>query len=419
MRSTLFHILSSTWLIDAEVASSFLFNLHQYVSSGIAMDFQASKGEPLQARQHFLARSGSSSSTSTSQQYVAIVEVKGPLMKNDQACGPHGMNTISERIKAFKMDSQCVGMVLVADTPGGTVDGTSNLARTIAGFGKPTVAHVDGTAASAGYWITSQADKIYLNDKLDRVGSVGVMFSTVDIQPALEKMGVRFHDVVADESPEKNKAFFDLLRRGDDKAIKKQMSEIYSEFKSSILQKRTIADDHLKGGMYSAEEAIASNMVDGIKSLEECIAEVAEMYEHTNKQSNTTANAKSMKQFARINAALGVESLESADEHVSLNAEQLDSLESTLEAGAAAQASAEELTVTVSERDQTIATLQQEAQQKDQTIASLQKRGAAPLQPSGNAGDAGKPETVAEREARLEALSQTDFNAYLEEIKNE
>ena len=424
MRSTLFHILSSTWLIDAEVANSFFFQLHQYVNSGIAMEFKASDKKEFEARTHFVSRSSSSSAAaSSSQQYVAIVNIKGALMKNDQECGPYGMNTISQKIKSLKADNQCIGMVLSMDTPGGTVDGTSNLGRTIASFGKPVIAHVDGTTASAGYWIASQADKIYLNDKLDRVGSVGVMFSTVDIQPYWEKLGVKFHDIVADESPEKNKAFFDLLRKGDDKAIKSQMSEIYAEFKAAIMQKRDIADDHLKGSMYSAEEAIASKMVDGIKTIEECISEVVDMYDSSNNNSQTNATEKTnsnMKQFARINAALGVESLESVDGHVALNQDQLTAIEAILEAGATAQSTVENLTATVSERDSTIATLQGEATQKDQTIASLQARGADPLSASGKGGDGGqKEETVAEREARLKVLEETDFNAYLKEIEKQ
>jgi ClpP class serine protease len=425
MKSTLFHILSSTWLIDAEVANSFFFQLHQYVNSGIAMEFQASDKKEFEARTHFVSRSSSSSSSSaaasSSQQYVAIVNIKGALMKNDQECGPYGMNTISEKIKSLKADNQCIGMVLSMDTPGGTVDGTLNLGRTIAQFGKPVVAHVDGMAASAGYWIASQADKIYFNSKLDRVGSVGVMFSTVDIRPHWEKLGVKFHDIVADESPEKNKAIFDLLRKGDDKGIKAQMSEIYAEFKSTILSKREIADDHLKGGMYSANEAINSKMADGMKSLEECIDEVVEMYDSSNNNSQTNAKTNSnMKQFARFNAALGVESLESVDGHIALNQEQITAIEAILEAGATAKSTVDTLTATVSERDATIATLQGEATQKDQTIASLQGRGADPLTSSGKGGDGGqKEESVAEREARLAALAESNFDAYLEEIQKQ
>lgn len=426
MKGTLFRILSNTWLIDGGVANSFFFQLNQYVSNGIAIEFQPQSKDGFEATQRFVARSQSSAPASTSQQYVGIVNIKGALMKDDQACGPYGMNTISNTIKALKADRQCIGAVGVVDSPGGTVDGTSNLGRTIAEFGKPFIMHVDGMAASAAYWIASQGDKVYLNDKLDCVGSVGVMFSTVDIQPALEKQGVKFHNIVADESPEKNLAFFNLLKKGDDSLLKVKMSEIYSEFKSAILSKRNIADEYLKGSVYTATEAIASGMADGIKSLDECIAEVVDMYEVQSQDSQPTTTAQNKvqnqiqsmnKQYVNLNSILGVDSLESLDGSVSLNEEQLASIETALEAKVTAESTVATLTSQGEEKDSTIATLTSQATKNANTIAALKGKGAAPIISSGNTTEGSKSESVQEREVRLTALAETDFNAYLNEIK--
>jgi ClpP class serine protease len=54
---------------------------------------------------------------------------------------------------------------------------------------KPVSALVEGMAASAAYWLVSQADEIVMTE-LSQVGSIGVYSQHVNISAALEKAGV-------------------------------------------------------------------------------------------------------------------------------------------------------------------------------------------------------------------------------------
>ena len=89
---------------------------------------------------------------------------------------------------------------LVIDSPGGSVLGLPETADVIhpANRVKPVRAFVTGIAASAAYWLASQASTITLTPS-GEVGSVGVLDIHADISKALENSGVKLTAVTAGE----------------------------------------------------------------------------------------------------------------------------------------------------------------------------------------------------------------------------
>lgn len=404
MRTTLLKILSSRWLVDEDLASSFFSQYLNFVKEGTQISFNTEKHLLESKIEAVSSGKSKAKSSSNDSNYIAVVAVKGPLLKDDQECGPYGMSTIGNTIKFHQSNPFCIGLILDVDSPGGSVDGTSNLAAIVRDFPKPTTAFVNGMAASAAYWIASQCDKIYLSNKLDRVGSIGVQFSIMDIQPHLEGLGVKFYNVLNDDSPDKN-ATIRLLRKGDDKALKAELNFIYKEFLQAVNSKRSIAEEGLSGKMFFAEEAVELNLITGVKTLEECVDEIVTNHENQN-NSNTNVMEK---QFANVNAVLGVESLESLDENVSLNEDQLALIDAALE-------SASTIDALTSENNASKIKIESLEKQVD----ALKKRGPAAVVPKGSTTTETVTElTVSEREAKLELLAATNFDAYLVELKKQ
>ena len=58
---------------------------------------------------------------------IAVISLNGPLMKNDMECGPLGMASIGNILKAADQHPNIDAIVLKIDSPGGTVDGTETL----------------------------------------------------------------------------------------------------------------------------------------------------------------------------------------------------------------------------------------------------------------------------------------------------
>lgn len=401
-------IVNRPWYIDKAEATNYAWAIKALLDGKIVFeadrkDFEPriitspsvalseSEGQPIsQSANQPKARSGN----------VAIIPVQGPLMKKDQYCGPVGMDTIGRRIKELDKNPDIDAIILDINSPGGTVSGTSLLGKTIKNASKPIIAYVNELAASAAYWLASQADEIIAADEKAQIGSIGVMLSFIDIQPAWELQGVKFHSIVSDLSEEKNK-LFEEVRKGNYKEYKEQvLNPLAERFIATVKSTRAdkIKDETIfKGRVDFADKALEIGLIDSIGSLDFAIerayqiAETKEAKASINTASITNqTNSLSMKKYPAIYAALGLETLETKDGGSFLNEAQLDKLEEVLTGNqaqvekvagerdkavadltAAQEAHAKELESKTSE----ISTLTEQVKEKDDQIAAIRKSG--------------------------------------------
>jgi signal peptide peptidase SppA len=299
---------------------------------------------------------------------VAVVNISGELFKKSQSCGIVGMAEIGARIKKADAMNNISAILLLIDSPGGTVDGTETLANIVKNTEKPIIALVDGLMASAALWVGTSADEVYASTEMDEVGSVGVLLSFADMIPAYEKMGVKFHTITADQSTDKTKMFEDL-RAGKYEDYKKEfLNPLAERFISVVKENRpAVREDQLTGKVFFAKDSIGT-FIDGIKSIDEAIERAAELGKSTNTVESQNQNPdKTMKNFANVNKALGVDALESVDETASLNEDQLQALDTKLEEGetaaadlAAVQTEKTGLDKSIEEKDALIASQKEE-----------------------------------------------------------
>ena len=262
---------------------------------------------------------------------VAVISVKGVLMKEDMICGPAGTATLGKIIQQADNNPNITAIVLHIDSPGGTVDGTEALANLIRNTQKPVVAFVDGLMASAALWIGSAANEIIASTDTDEIGSVGVIMRFADWQPHWEKKGVKFHTVAASTSPEKNKAF-DELREGNYDAYIKEVLDPLDEKFMNVIKERfpNCEDKHLTGKVFFARDVMGV-FVNSIGTLGDAVTRAYQLANPEEENTNhNLKNIRTMKQFEKLNAVLGLDALESADESVSMNEEQLELVESAL-----------------------------------------------------------------------------------------
>jgi len=262
---------------------------------------------------------------------VAVISLKGPLMKEDMVCGPVGMATIGQIIQEADAHNNIGAIVLHIDSPGGTVDGTEALATIIKNTQKPVVAYVDGLMASAALWIGSAANEIIASTDTDEIGSVGVIMRFADMQPYWEKEGVVFHTITASTSQDKNKMFEELRAGNYDAYIKEVLDPLDKKFMDVMKQNFPNCEDkHLTGKVFFARDVMGV-FVNSIGTLGDAVTRAWQLTKPEEENSNhNLKNTSSMKQFAKLNAVLGLDALESVDEAVSMNEEQLELVESAL-----------------------------------------------------------------------------------------
>ena len=337
-------LLRSSWAIDERFAIS-----HGGVVAGLMNGLEASaesgdSTEQLNALPYALG-SGSQKKYSVyddaPQGSIAIIPVRGPLMKDDQEdCGyfSAGMDTLASRIREADRHENISSLILYIDSPGGTVDGTQAFADTIKAASKPVVAFIDGIMASAALWIGSSADHIIAQNSTTEIGSIGVMIQFADMRAKWESEGIKFHRIMADQSSDKNKDFIDALD-GDYQGIKtQQLNPLADIFISAVKSNRPAADNSVfTGKVYLAEDALKLGLIDAIGSMNDALLKAAELsavQPHANSLTSHT-----MIKLTNLTAALGVEAIEVTDEGAYLNQQQLAVLEERLapDAGAPAE----------------------------------------------------------------------------------
>lgn len=331
---------------------------------------------------------------------VAIIRVRGAMMKYDN-CGEVGTETIRGWINQAMITPNIIGAVVWIDTPGGTVDGTESLADDIANAPKPVVAFVDGMACSAGVWIASGARHIFIENKTAEMGSVGVMFSFMDQTARMEQMGIKYHYITADQSPDKNLDFLEA-KRGNYELIKAAgLNPLADMFINTLKKNRGAkipADAPIfTGKVFFGDEAIAYGFADEFGTLTNAVEKVMELAGQQAINPSDKAAKKpnksylQMSKFTRLAALLGVASIEVTDEGSFLNAEQLQAVEARLEQASTAETERDQARTdlqtaqaSIAERDNTIA-------ERDATITTLRNaRGTNTTQvvpPAGGASD--------------------------------
>jgi len=376
MHSILLQILRGNWYIDQEFAHSAGFLVKSMLENKLRFEGDSEKFLP-----HVSSFNQDSPNGSVAKN-VAVISISGPLMKHDQECGPAGMDTIGQWIKNLDADNSIGSIILKFDSPGGTVSGTASLGNIIRDCKKPIISFVDEMACSGAYWLSSQCDQIIAAIPRARIGSIGVMLSFMDIQPAWEKEGVVFHDIFSDLSTEKNKEW-EELRAGKYENYKKNvLNPLAQDFHAVITSKRNITDESiLKGRVVFADEALKIGLIDKIASWDETLSiafEMAEDYNHkaSTAQSNNPSLTNpeiTMKKFERVAVVVDVESFEVQEGFVSLSEEQMETLNATLELAETERVEAETLRTQVQTHQSEIDQRDQDIATRDARIAELEK----------------------------------------------
>jgi signal peptide peptidase SppA len=127
---------------------------------------------------------------------VAVIPFKGVVAKNEtiwsQIFGGNAITSdLVKAVDAARIDPAVESALLVIDSPGGTVDGTSDAADAVAALNavKPVTTYADGNMSSAAYWIGSQASRL-VGSKTAHAGSIGVFSTVPDFSRMAKNAGI-------------------------------------------------------------------------------------------------------------------------------------------------------------------------------------------------------------------------------------
>jgi signal peptide peptidase SppA len=216
---------------------------------------------------------------------VAIINISGFIEPHPSLIGlilgGTALSAVRRDVRAAASNPNVDTILLLVNSPGGFIDAVPETAEVIrqAGREKPVVAVVDGLAASAGYWLASQASRMILTPSGD-VGSIGVYMSHTSFAGANARLGVERTYISAPVGGYKTEGNTDEPLSSDATAyLQAQVDAIYRDFVADVARGRGIAASRVdatygQGRVVTARDALARGMVDEIVPTDTALQQV-------------------------------------------------------------------------------------------------------------------------------------------------
>ncbi|QIL19327.1 signal peptide peptidase SppA [Thermomonas sp. HDW16] len=211
---------------------------------------------------------------------VAVVVAEGEIAGGESPPGKVGGESTSALLRAARDDDNVKALVLRVNSPGGEVFASEQIRREVAALkkvGKPVVVSMGDVAASGGYWISMNADRIYA-DPSTITGSIGIFGLFPTANRALDKIGVHTDGV----GTTKYAGAFDITRAldpGVGTIVQSVIDKGYRDFTGKVAQARGRSveqiDEVARGRVWSGEQAKQRGLVDAFGGVDAAVADAA------------------------------------------------------------------------------------------------------------------------------------------------
>ncbi len=211
---------------------------------------------------------------------VAVVVAEGEIAGGDLPAGRIGGESTSALLRAARDDDDVKAVVLRVDSPGGEVFASEQIRREVDALkaaGKPVVVSMGDLAASGGYWISMNADRIYA-DESTITGSIGIFGMIPNFTRSLDKIGVHTDGV----GTTRFAGAFDVTRPMDPavgQVIQSVINKGYADFTGKVAQARNqsveAVDAVAQGRVWSGAQAKERGLVDEFGGLKAAVADAA------------------------------------------------------------------------------------------------------------------------------------------------
>jgi signal peptide peptidase SppA len=213
---------------------------------------------------------------------VATIPLKGVLMPQVSLLAMlfgmgSGLNTFRSDLRQAAGNPDVSHIVLDIDSPGGLVDHIPETAAEIRQVAskKPVTAVANTLAASAAYWLGSQASEFVVTPS-GETGSIGVYSVHKDMSQFHENAGVKHTIISAGKRKTEGNPYQPLSSDAAD-GIQEAVNDYYSMFTRDVARGRgastsDVRDGFGEGRTLTAKRAVSAGLVDRVDTLQGAIA---------------------------------------------------------------------------------------------------------------------------------------------------
>ena len=268
--------LNEKWVDGLKTA----YEMEQYlVDQGVAFDEESGSFQQIDMID-YLGHVNNNQLAKPQSNAIAVVVAQGEIVDGEQPQGMVGGVTTSALIRAAREDDEVKALVLRVDSPGGSVFASEQIRREVEltkAAGKPVVVSMANVAASGGYWISMNADRIYA-DESTITGSIGIYGLMIRAPRTLEKIGVRSDGVTTTPWA----GAFDMTRPLDEptkQVVQSVIEHGYAQFIGKVAKARKqtseAIDGNARGRVWSGAQAKEKGLVDAFGGLQTAIDDAA------------------------------------------------------------------------------------------------------------------------------------------------
>ena len=220
---------------------------------------------------------------------IAVIYAEGTIYDTD-GIDPFGNDIVSAEsfisdIEKIKRDIDIKAVVIRINSPGGSSLASEMMLKEIIKLKKekPVYISMGPTAASGGYYISSEGTEIFTSDTTI-TGSIGVVSILMNYESLAENLGIKFETV----KKFKYDDIFSSYRKptSDEIEIMRRTNrKVYDEFVAHVIKGRKIPENKIdglaEGRLWTGSQAVKNRLADHIGGLYDAI-EYASKQNHIN-----------------------------------------------------------------------------------------------------------------------------------------
>ena len=221
------------------------------------------------------------SESNDSQDKIAVIYAQGEIMSGEGDVNTIGEGSMNRSLIEARKDENVKAIVLRINSPGGNALTSDLIWREIelTKKVKPVVVSMGNYAASGGYYIACNANKIFA-EKNTITGSIGVFGILPNFTQLATKIGIHTEQVKTNENAAEYSPFVPMDEKF--KAVTlESVEQIYKTFVSHVAvgRKMTVAqvDSIAQGRVWSGSQALKIGLVDKIGGMDDAIKEAASL----------------------------------------------------------------------------------------------------------------------------------------------
>ncbi len=225
-------------------------------------------------------KSGKGRISSTAKNKIAVIYAQGEIMYAEGNENIIGQGIINKALRKARKDKNVKAIVLRVNSPGGSALASELIWRELelTKKEKPLIVSMGNVAASGGYYIACNADKI-LAEPTTITGSIGVFGAIPNFNKFADNIGINAEQVSTNSNP--NYSVFEPMDKKYYDVTKEGVEQIYTTFVNRVAVGRNMTFEQVneiaQGRVWTGKEALKNGLVDKLGNLNDAIKIAAEL----------------------------------------------------------------------------------------------------------------------------------------------